>query len=319
MSGVEISYVVIGRNEEKRLQRCLRAILDQGRTATREVLYVDSRSTDRSVEIARSLPGVEVLVVGDEQPNAAKGRNLGWRRARGELVQFVDGDAVLTPDWEDRGAAAMRDPQVGAVYGWYVEEHPERSLFNRFADLDWPRQDGEVETFGGIVMVRRRCLEETGGFPEAALSGEEPVLALAMRRRGYRFLQLPVLMAHHDIDTHDFATYWRRCVATGLSLAEQAAIAPQGAAARKIRKNAAGLLALAGLVVLGFVLGPWVWAAGAALLILDLLRIAINNRARAGSFGAALAYAGHVRFLTLPQTIGYLRWRRRRRAAPATD
>lgn len=315
MSGVEISYVVIGRNEEKRLQRCLQAILDHGPSETREVLYVDSRSTDRSVEIARSLPGVEVLVVEDQRPNAAKGRNLGWRRARGPIIQFVDGDAILSPGWAEQGAAAMRDPQLGAVYGWYVEEHPEQSLYNRFADMDWPRFDGEVETFGGIVMVRRSCLEETGGFPEDALSGEEPVLALAMRERGYRFLQLPVLMARHDIDTHDFKTYWRRCVATGLSLAEQAAIAPNGFAARRIRKNALYLLSLAGLFVLGFVLGPWVWAASGALLAFDLLRIARNNRHRAGSFGSAFAYAGHVRFLTLPQTIGYLRWRRRRRAA----
>lgn len=311
MSGVEISYVVIGRNEERRLQRCLQAVLDQQYSGPREVLYVDSRSTDRSVEIARALPGVEVLSVTDPRPSAAKGRNLGWQRARGELVQFVDGDATLTSDWTAHAVEAMRDPQVAAAFGWYVEEQPERSLYNRFADIDWPRQSGEVEAFGGIVMLRRRCLEEAGGFPEHVLSGEEPVLALALRERGYRFVQLPVLMARHDIDIGDFKTYWRRSVATGVSLAEQAGRGG-GGARRKIAVNAIYLAALLLALVLALVLEPWAALATGAVLALDLLRIAVRNRARAGSLGAALAYAAHVRFLALPQTIGYLRWRRQR-------
>ena len=307
MRAIEISYVVIGRNEEKRLRQCLQAILDQTTSATREVFYVDSRSTDRSVEIAREL-GVDVLVVEDPKPNAAKGRNLGWRHATGELIQFVDGDAVLTADWAEHGIRAMAsDPKIGAVFGWWDEEHPEQSLYNRFADIDWPRGDGEVGSFGGIAMLRREALERAGGFPEDVLSGEEPVLAQAMRRDGYRFVQLPVPMASHDIDTHDFKTYWKRSVATGLSLAEQAANAEPGDtfASHKITKNGTFVVGLAGLLILGFLVSRWFWAATAALLVLDLLRIAWKNRARAGSFGAALAYAAHVRFLALPQTVGY--------------
>jgi glycosyltransferase involved in cell wall biosynthesis len=53
----QVGVVIIGRNEGERLRRCLHSVLAESPAL---VVYVDSGSTDSSVELSRSL-GVEVV------------------------------------------------------------------------------------------------------------------------------------------------------------------------------------------------------------------------------------------------------------------
>ena len=59
----KIGVVAIGRNEGERLKRCLKSLLGQ----VDRVVYVDSGSTDGSIEMARSL-GVEVVELDMSKP-----------------------------------------------------------------------------------------------------------------------------------------------------------------------------------------------------------------------------------------------------------
>ncbi|MEZ5963995.1 MAG: glycosyltransferase [Planctomycetota bacterium] len=304
-----VAFVVIGRNEEKNLARCLESVVRQGEA---RIVYVDSRSTDRSVEIARGFPGVEVIVLQDEKLNAAKARNAGWRAAEGaDFVHFVDGDSVLADGWLPHGLAALQDDAVGAVFGRFKEMHPEASIYNRMADLDWPTANGPVETFGGIVLVRRACLEATGGYDDQLRVGEDPALALDIRRHGFTVLQVPHLMALHDIDIHTFGAYWRRNVMVGWSLAEisyrSRGHVVSAWSGRTLRF--AALLGGAMVVLLTAILvTPWAIAGGILLAGLDLFRVAKNSLYRAGSWPHAIAYALHARVILLPMVLGHWKW-----------
>jgi glycosyltransferase involved in cell wall biosynthesis len=78
LSNVDVSVVVIGRNEGQRLERCLRSVgLANWGSSRHELIYVDSRSTDSSVALARA-SGATALVLDDASPCASKARNLGW-------------------------------------------------------------------------------------------------------------------------------------------------------------------------------------------------------------------------------------------------
>ena len=94
------AVVVIGRNEGERLRRCFLSVCGPGTT----VVYVDSGSTDDSLATARAM-GVDVVELDMRIPfTAARARNDGWRRvqaiaAGADVVQFVDGDCELWPDW----------------------------------------------------------------------------------------------------------------------------------------------------------------------------------------------------------------------------
>src|SRR5579872_3585286 len=85
-----VSFVVIGRNEGARLAKCLESIRKVKGIRTEEIIYVDSASTDGSPELA-SRCGADVIVVRSERPTAALGRNAGWRKAKSDLVLFLDG------------------------------------------------------------------------------------------------------------------------------------------------------------------------------------------------------------------------------------
>ena len=86
----KLSVVILTRNEEPRIARCLESV----RWAD-DIVVVDGLSTDRTVEICRQF-GARVI------PHAFSGsfaeeRNLGMRHATAEWVLQIDADDVVTP------------------------------------------------------------------------------------------------------------------------------------------------------------------------------------------------------------------------------
>lgn len=219
-----LAICVIGRNESARLRWVLSAIDGRGE----QRVYVDSASTDDSVEIARSFEGVEVVQITERHLcTAARGRNLGFARLQ-ELtpdlryVQFIDGDCVVAKGWLEAGTAALREhPDVAIVAGRLREHHRNRNVYHRLADMEWSSGGvGEVESVGGIFMVRAEVYEEVGGMNPWMAQGEEAELARRVRARGHRVLRLPNEMAHHDIAIDRFEQWWTRAKREGRATAE---------------------------------------------------------------------------------------------------
>lgn len=72
----QIGAVAIGRNEGDRLADCLKSLAGQ----VGHMVYVDSGSTDGSLELARSL-GADVVLLDTSRPfTAARARNAGLSR-----------------------------------------------------------------------------------------------------------------------------------------------------------------------------------------------------------------------------------------------
>lgn len=213
--------VAIGRNEGERLRRCLRSV-----PPGVPRVYVDSGSSDDSVAWARA-EGVSVVELDMRIPfTAARARNAGWRRLVAEApglrhVQFVDGDSELAPGWLALATAhLMQHPQVAAVAGRLRERHPEATLYNRLCDAEWNTPVGEAEAFGGNACLRLDALADSGGYDDTLIAGEEPELALRLRRRGWRIHRLAPDMGWHDAAMTRFAQWWRRTERTGYTYAE---------------------------------------------------------------------------------------------------
>ncbi|MEG4859222.1 glycosyltransferase family 2 protein [Microcoleus sp. K1-B6] len=100
-----IGLVAIGRNEGQRLRQCLVSATDK----VARVVYVDSGSTDGSLELARSI-GTDTVELDLSIPfTAARTRNEGFAHllelaAALEFVQFVDGCCQLVDGWLQRVA-----------------------------------------------------------------------------------------------------------------------------------------------------------------------------------------------------------------------
>jgi len=168
-----LSVVVIGRNEGARLVRCLESIGQMNPLqGSVEVIYVDSGSSDGSLERATQFP-VKVKWLESANPCAAAGRNAGWREAKAPIIFFLDGDTVLERNFVADTIAELNDPKVAVVFGNRREIEPKASIYNRLCDLDWIAPSGAVEFCGGDALIRREVLERVGGFDERLIAGEK--------------------------------------------------------------------------------------------------------------------------------------------------
>jgi GT2 family glycosyltransferase len=216
----EVGIVIIGRNEGERLRVCLRAVMGRGMS----VVYVDSGSTDGSVQAAREMGATAVEL--SPPYTAARGRNAGLKRLLElepgtELVQFIDGDVELAPGWLDVAAKTLRERrEAAAVCGRLRERFPERSVYNRLCDAEWDRPVGETRACGGIAMMRISAVRQVGGFREDLISGEEPELCLRLRRAQWKIIRLADEMGWHDAAMERFGQWWRRSVRAGHGIAQ---------------------------------------------------------------------------------------------------
>lgn len=220
-----LAIVVIGRNEGARLLKALKAALASDAAC---VVYVDSASTDKSAENARALdPRLTVEELDATLPlTPARGRNRGFEIVRSKLpnvthVQFVDGDCVLTPGYIEAALSYFAEhADAGIVAGKLREEQRDRNVYHRLADMEWDGPVGDVESTGGIFMIRADVFEEAGGFDGSVAAGEELELAQRVRARGFRIVRIETEMARHDIDMARFVEWWQRSVRTGQSYSE---------------------------------------------------------------------------------------------------
>lgn len=305
----DIGIIPIGRNEGERLRRCLASVVGRGFP----VVYVDSASTDGSPALARSV-GADVVDLDMSIPfSAARARNEGFDRLvqiapRVRYVMFVDGDCEVVPTWLDRARGALEaDPQVAVVCGRRRERHPEQSIYNRLADVEWNAPVGEVQSCGGDAMFRSDAFERAGAFNASIVAGEEPELCQRLRAAGWKVHRIDAEMTIHDSAMTRFAQWASRQVRSGYGAADVAArfgdrglFANQVRSARRWVAGYATALAFAVTFTVIASLGPWDGSARIALfalaasltllLPLQMLRTAWGIRRRAGDARTALAY-----------------------------
>jgi GT2 family glycosyltransferase len=219
-----IGLVAIGRNEGSRLRQCLLSVI--GKVA--HVVYVDSGSTDGSVELALEL-GIDVVELDLSIPfTAARARNAGFAhllraKAQLEFVQFVDGDCEVVEGWLDYAQREIEaHPNVAVVCGRRRERFPDSSIYNRLCDMEWDTPVGEANGCGGDSMMRVEAFQQVGGFNPTMIAGEEPELCLRLRQKGWKILRLDAEMTLHDAQITRLSQWWKRSFRAGHAYAEGA-------------------------------------------------------------------------------------------------
>jgi glycosyltransferase involved in cell wall biosynthesis len=215
-TNTKISFVIIGRNEEKKLAACINSIVHVKYPPERkEIIFVDNNSTDRSLEIAAAF-GIKIIALKLQPATPGLARNAGLRAASGDYVHFVDGDMTVDPDWLNAVLPAFADEQVAAVVGRLKEVNPQKSLYNRFFDLGWETAPlGEIGGPGGGGMFRAAVLRELGGYDDSLFGAEEIDLGYRLRQQNFKIIRIPQLMARHDMDMKSLGHFWQRGVRDG--------------------------------------------------------------------------------------------------------
>lgn len=108
-----LSVALAVYNEEKNIGRCLDAVKD----IADEIVVVDGRSGDKTVEIARSL-GAEVIIA-DNQPIFHINKQKAVDRCCGEWILQLDADEIVTPKLAEEivKVISMDDTQLEEYQG----------------------------------------------------------------------------------------------------------------------------------------------------------------------------------------------------------
>jgi glycosyltransferase involved in cell wall biosynthesis len=310
-----LSVVVIGRNEGQRLARCFESIARIKTVSVKEVIYVDSASTDCSAELG-SRYGALSITIRPERPTAAVARNTGWRRTASDLILFLDGDTVLHSDFPRVAYDALSmDESIAAVWGHRRELHPERSIFNRVLDLDWISRPGLTEFCGGDVLMRRIALVEAGGFDDGLIAGEEPELCRRIRASGFKILHIDEPMTLHDLDIKHWTQYCKRAIRTGHAYAEVAERFRNSADPLWSPEQRANLLrgswwtlSFSAAVIVSIRFGSIPFAAWLALLLILSLRSAWRARWKTDDILTLFLYGIHSQLQQVPILVGQLKY-----------
>jgi glycosyltransferase involved in cell wall biosynthesis len=225
--------VVCTHNRAKWLTRALSSVVEQDSGGVPyEVVVVDNRSTDDTPSVVEHFAvGAPVRYVYEENLGLCNARNRGWREAKGEIVAYLDDDAVAMPGW----LAAVSDafasrPNVG-VAGGRVEPIWEGSRPGWLGDdvalsltiVDWSPEPKVIRDVrmqwlvGANLALPRAVLEEVGGFDPGLdrigtqmLSSGDVFLQKRVIARGYECLYFPAMAVRHLVPADRLRKQWFR-------------------------------------------------------------------------------------------------------------
>jgi glycosyltransferase involved in cell wall biosynthesis len=307
---MRVWVVIIGRNEGNRLLRCFQSLSTQ----VSQLVYVDSGSTDNSVEMARGM-GADVVALDMTAPfTAARARNTGFMRMReldpqAQYVMFVDGDCEVSSDWLKNAVNFLETHlDVAAVCGRRRERFPERSIYNLLCDIEWDTPVGETKACGGDVLMRAEAFESVNGFRPDMIAGEEPELCVRLRSVGWKIWRLDQDMTLHDAAMTRVGQWWKRTVRAGYAFAEGAHLHGSPPERHFVRESRRALIWGLAIPVVAISLTVWLGVWGLAVLLvylLQILRLALlGNRSMKENWWRAL-------FLVIgkfPEAIGQLNY-----------
>lgn len=176
MTQPSVSLIIVSRHRPQALRRCLMAVAQMDHQDFEVIVVADPSG----LVMAEGLP---VKRVGYDQANISAARNLGLRAAAGEVVAFLDDDAVPEPNWLSQLCAPFEDPQVMAAGGYVLGrngiscEWAGGTVDRLLVTGDLPASMEErpvhqaqpglaIEIKGTNAAYRRALLLEMGGFDE---------------------------------------------------------------------------------------------------------------------------------------------------------
>lgn len=164
-----VTIVTPSFNQAQFLEKTLLSVLKQEYPAI-EYLVVDGGSTDGSVDIIHKYTDRIAWWVSEKDNGQADGINKGLRRARGEVVSWLNSDDFYQPGAIARAVKALQDnPYAGFVYGDLQVVNAAGEITNVLTYGDWKLQGlMEFNIIGQpAVFIRREMLEKAGYLDES--------------------------------------------------------------------------------------------------------------------------------------------------------
>ena len=210
-----VSVVICTYNRANYLERCIKSMKKQT-YPNFEMIVVNGPSTDETDQVLYKYP--EIRVVRQEELNGLSfARNLGIEASNGEIIAFIDDDAVADENWIMYLIVGYTDDSVGGVGGLVygpqkAELHFDRGTINKCAiataiqNKDRKLKKGEFSILMGTnSSFRKDVLYEVDGFdPYFRYYHDESDLCVRIAKKGYRIVyQRDAFVIHDMLEGHN--------------------------------------------------------------------------------------------------------------------
>ncbi len=188
-----MSIVVTAYNNEDSVGECLQSLRDQHYPKAEILVVLDDSSKDGTKEVverlARDLRGLQLVRCSGVGRSEA--RNIGWRRARSEIVIFADGDDQFEKEYVSRAVSCLLDDsRIGGVCLGGAARARRNTILGRYHEAYGPtderiERDSRKDPDWAFVY-RKECLEKVGGFDQGLSQAEDRDLCSRVKNAGYR-------------------------------------------------------------------------------------------------------------------------------------
>lgn len=178
-----------------------------------EVCVVHGPTEDATVELLAGWAG-RIKLAQCAERNLAVSRNLGIMLAAGEVVAFIDDDAVPEPEWLDELLPPYQDPDTGGAGGFALDPSGigcqyRYGIGDRLGncvltpsvpmpELNFPYTANYPHLLGTNASFRRAALLDIGGFDEEFdYYLDETDVCCRVVDAGWRIVQVPGARVHH--------------------------------------------------------------------------------------------------------------------------
>ncbi|MDQ1817153.1 glycosyltransferase [Massilia sp. CCM 9210] len=210
---ITFSIVINTLNRAALLQETLESLCRLRYAGRFEVIVVNGPSTDDSEQVIASwLPRIRTARC--DVGNLSVSRNIGICMAAGDVVAFIDDDAIPEPEWLTELAAAYQEPGVGGAGGRVLDSSGYTFQYhyataNRLGDVDISHRKGTPQLCfpgsrefpylqGTNASFLRSALLEVRGFDEEfEYFLDETDVCCRLVDAGYLLKQLPHAYVHH--------------------------------------------------------------------------------------------------------------------------
>jgi len=208
-----ISFILIGKNEAKTIDLTIRSIytyIQFNHINNYEIIYVDSQSTDNSIDIVNQYKEIEIFEITGEM-NAAIARNIGAKEAKGDIFIFLDTDMEIQKEFHKK----VFTKENKLIYPFVSGQ-----LKNIFYDNDWKKVDENIlfpnlkedtyfTTTGGYFIIEKNLWFSISGMNTKYKTAEDLDLGLRLSKQGTRLLRKKELFVlHHTIDYQNSKRVW---------------------------------------------------------------------------------------------------------------
>lgn len=219
----KISVIMLTRNSQKHLVRCMDAIIMQ-KYPKFEIIVVDSHSTDYTLytlNLYNNSKAIIRVITSDKDISVGKARQIGIDNATGEIIAFIDSDVELPHEhWLENmckplvvgykqnmienltiGGKFIPKVSIAGVQTLAKSKDTDPDILKRIHKrFEYNNDVISINNYQPIgtshLLIKKKILQDAGGIPDV-FHGEDIVVMRKIMESGYNFVYLKEEKCYH--------------------------------------------------------------------------------------------------------------------------